>query len=75
MGEGSERIAANRASEDNEPGSCEANDVSSSPQEDCSVSESAVGENKGAAEKSRLEGRAGAMEMHNVPLRGIKSRP
>jgi hypothetical protein len=33
-----------------------------------------MGENKGATEKSCLEG-AGAVEMRNVPLRGIKVDP
>jgi hypothetical protein len=54
MGKGSEWVAANQARE-NTPGSCEAHDVSSSPQEDCSVSESAVGENKSAAEEGCLD--------------------
>ena len=56
MGEGSEGIAASGDSENNGLGSCEAHHVSSSPQEDRGVSESAVGENKGAAEEGCLEG-------------------
>jgi hypothetical protein len=44
MGEGSEGIAANGASENNGPGSCEAHDVSSSSQEDRGVSAGEMGE-------------------------------
>jgi hypothetical protein len=44
MGKGSPRVAANRSSEDNEPGSPEAHYVGSSPQEDSSVPKSKMGE-------------------------------
>jgi hypothetical protein len=46
MGEGSERIATSAGSKDNGLGSCETYDVSSSPEEDCGVSKSTLGENK-----------------------------
>jgi hypothetical protein len=55
MGEDSEGIAAsNSGSEDNGLGSGEAHHVSSSPQEDSSVSKSTLGENKSSTEKGRI---------------------
>jgi hypothetical protein len=45
-----------RRANENICGSGEENYVSSSPQEDCGIPESAMGENKGAAEKGCLEG-------------------
>jgi len=56
-------------------GSGETHHVSSSPQEDRGVSESEMGESKGAAEKGRLEGRNSAMEATKVPLEEIKTDP
>jgi hypothetical protein len=56
MGTGSEGIAASRCDgENDELGSREAHNVTSSPQEDCGVSESEMGEGEGATEKSRLD--------------------
>jgi hypothetical protein len=56
MGKGSWGIAANCDSENNGLGSRKAHHVSGSPQEDCSISESAVGENKGAAKEGCVDG-------------------
>jgi|HubBroStandDraft_4_1064222.scaffolds.fasta_scaffold1113510_1 hypothetical protein len=50
MGKGSEWIAANRANEDHGPGSCEANYVTGSPQKNCCVPTSEMGENKSPTE-------------------------
>ena len=51
MDTGSEGIAANGAGEDNGLGYCVTHHVSSSAQEDCSVSAGEVGEGKGSAEE------------------------
>ncbi len=50
MGEGSERIGANTTSKENGSGPCEAHHVSSSPEEDRSVSKSQMGEVEGRKE-------------------------
>jgi hypothetical protein len=56
MGEGEEGIAASSCDgKNNGLGSCKAHHVSSSPQEDRSVSTCAVGENKSSAEKGRID--------------------
>ena len=55
MGEGPYRNTTSEDTEDNGLGSCEAH-VSISPEEDRRLSESAMGENKSAAEKGCLEG-------------------
>jgi hypothetical protein len=56
MGTGSEGTAASSCDAENgELGSGEAHNVARSPQEDCGVSESEMGEGEGATEKSRLD--------------------
>jgi hypothetical protein len=55
MGEGSKRIAASNGVSDNRLGSCEAQHVSGSPQEDRSFSAGTVGKDQ-AAEKGCVGG-------------------
>ena len=54
MGEGSEGITANGASEENGPGPRETHDVGSGPQEDRSFSAGEVGKGESAAEEGRV---------------------
>jgi hypothetical protein len=54
MGKGSEGIGASSDGESNGLGSCEADDVSSSPQEDRSGTAGEVGEGEGSAEEGRV---------------------
>jgi hypothetical protein len=73
MGESKKRIAANCDSENNRLGSCEAQHVSISPQEDRGGTAGKVGEVEGRTEEGRLEGRNSEMEATNVPLKEIKT--